>query len=507
MRSLALFLGVHISSLLWYCEALNGDTSKQSFNAFGYWQAFEVITKGDTQGSYRLPGKLDGIGAYLVDSDRIRLLLNHENTPGPGNFLDCEDRVPASVTEVHINKASLQNAIKNMVERGTTGGINFVDSFGLAYDTLIDENGMQGFDFLSFAKFCSGQGYAPNTFAVDDGFVDQLYIYGEEIGANGRLFAIENKTMYQLSGAAGDASGLQEGFAGMPFDSFENAALVRTSETNNIALLLSPDGGSKKLKIYIGQKGKGKDGSTDTSSVLARNGLAFGSWFYLEGSLPVAMDQIVSGSFGMSSDEAITADKLEDVDTNPNDPKQVVLAETKSGVYMLDFALDFTGGTFQQDASSFTITMMAKAGSPIDNPDNVEWTKSNSVFVNSDSCEGGVWEIVGGETTKIASTKDSTESTGILDISDLVNYPPASILLANTQGCSSSLSVLVRTDTLWNPGCYATCDYLFFLPGKLIYFDFFGTCFSLCLWDPFNVWTCSAVPTGSSWFGSLFTRA
>jgi len=490
MRSIVFVLGVHISGLLWYCEALNGDTSKQSFNTFGFWQAFEVITKGDTHGSYRLPGRLDGIGAYLVDSDHIRLLLNHENTPDSGFQLDCEESIPASVTEVLINKSSLQSAIKNMDERDTTGGINFVDSFGLAYDTLIDENGMQAFDFLSFAKFCSGQGYSPNTFAVDDGFVDQLYIYGEEV-PNGRLFAIENKTMYQLSGAAGDASVLQQGFAGMPFDSFENAALVSTSETNHIALMLSPDGGSKKLKIYIGQKGKGKDGSPDTSSLLARNGLAFGSWFYLEGSLPDAVDQIVSGSFGMSSDEAISGDKLEDIDTNPNDPKQVVLAETELGVYTLDFALDFTGGTFQQDASSFTITMIAKEDSPIDNPDNVEWTKANSVFVNSDSCEGGVWEISGGETTKIASTKDSTESTGILDISELVNYPPASVLLANTQGCSSSLSVLVRTDTLRAPGCYATCDVLFFLPGKLIFFEVFGMCFSFCMWDPFNVWTCS----------------
>ena len=55
-----------------------------------------------------------------------------------------------------------------------------------------------------------------------------------------------------------------------------NAALVDTGETAHVAILLSPDGGTRNLTMYVGQKGINASGA-EASDFLSRNGLAFGS--------------------------------------------------------------------------------------------------------------------------------------------------------------------------------------------------------------------------------------
>ena len=122
----------------------------------------------------------------------------------------------------------------------------------------------------------------------------------------------------------------------MPFDPFENAALVDTGETSYIALVLSPDGGSQLLKLYIGVKGTDATGKTNgnlASSFLARNGLAYGSWYYFKGSLPASVGSTNSGTFGTSSSGGLLSSKLEDVDTSPSFPTRVVLGDQDSGVF------------------------------------------------------------------------------------------------------------------------------------------------------------------------------
>jgi len=180
--------------------------------------------------------------------------------------------------------------------------------------------------------FCSSQAYGPNTFGKGEGFRDQIYILGEEYKSSpyGRLFAIDSskRKMHQVSGITGDASGSQGGVGGMPFDSFENVSLIRTYQNNTVALLLSMDGGSGNLKLYIGQKNKNKKGQVDTNDFLARNGLAYGSWFYLRGAIPDQTGQSKDGFFRSDPEGAMKSDKFEDIDFNPQNPKQVVLAGT-----------------------------------------------------------------------------------------------------------------------------------------------------------------------------------
>ncbi len=125
-----------------------------------------------------------------------------------------------------------------------TGGVSFVFSAKQAYGSWSNDGGMTwnfttNASTTSFSKLCSSQSYAPNTFGTGQGFVDYVYITGEEID-NGRLFAldIENRQLYQLSGVTGSAPSPN---GGMPIDAWENpAGAVSRSELRSSMVMASP---------------------------------------------------------------------------------------------------------------------------------------------------------------------------------------------------------------------------------------------------------------------------
>lgn len=447
-------------------HALDGGALR--INTFNAWKAFEVISQGDDPAgdgfAYAMPSTFDGAGAWLVDAATLRVQVNHETGD-------------ASISEVDLDLGNLQVAIANMISSGSTGGVSFVASARQAYGRWSSDGGASfttttSAANTSFQRFCSGQAYAADTFGPDRGFVDPLYITGEEDSAS-RLFALDSvaRDLYQLSGSVGSAPG---GTGGMPFDFYENAALIDTGETAHVALLLSPDGGSSTLKLYIGEKGKDANGNA-SSSFLARNGLAYGSWYYLNASLPSSVGATQAGTFDTTSAGGLSATKLEDVDTSPSDPTRVVLGNQNYGVFSFDFSLAFGGG-FDAAASSFALTKIADSSGgsgSIDSPDNVDWTAATTlggssypdglIFVNEDNSSGEIWRMRpdGTEPIRIGSTSVGAESTGIFDLSAFVGYAPGSILITNNQGSPASMTVLINPDaTLTQPGTCGngTCD-------------------------------------------------
>lgn len=438
-------------------HALDGGTLR--VNPRNGWAAFEVISIGDDPAgdvfSWSMPGAFDGVGAWLPDAATLRLQVNHEISD-------------ATISEVNLSLASFRTAISNMISGGSTGGVTFVSSARQAYDRWSSNGGAtwtntSGTSNTSFSKFCSGQSYSANTFGPGRGFGDEIYITGEEdFNTSGRLIALDlaNRDFYQLSGVSGSASG---GIGGMPFDSWENAALLDTGETDHVALLLSPDGGSQNMKIYIGEKGKDSSGNASTD-FLARNGLAYGSYYYLNDTLP-GSGTSTDGTFDTTAAGALHAAKLEDVDTSPSIPTRVALGVQETGLFTFDFALDFSSGNFNAGGSSFSITKIQNHVNDTDgkfgDADNVDWTEATTlhgvtyanglIFVNEDSgtLNGETWmtEPDGGVPTLIGDTigvSGSTETSGILDISRLLGYWPGSVLLTNNQGNNSSLSVLIN---------------------------------------------------------------
>jgi hypothetical protein len=445
--------------------AINGGTLR--VNPRNSWRAFEVITTGDNPAgdsfSWAMPSAFDGLGAWLPTATTLRVNINHEVTD-------------AAVSEVNLNLASFQTAIRNVITSGTTGGVTFVTSAQQGYDRWSNDGGNSwtpttDVSNTAFTRFCSSQSFLPNTFGTNRGFVDHIYINGEEtFDTTGRVLAIDlvNRDYYRISGVTGSASG---GIGGMPSDSFENAALLDTGETNYVALLLSPDGGSQTMQLYIGLKGKDASGNT-SNSFLARNGLAYGSYYYLNDTFPTSGSS-TDGFFDTTIAGALGAYKTEDVDTNPNHPTQVVLGIQDSasaslpyaGLHTLDFSLNFSGSNFNSAGSSFSVTKIQNQNDNIDglfgDADNVDWTAATTlngvsypnglIFVNEDSGtnNGETWMMTpnGSGLTRIADTSTdttATETSGILDISTLVGYKPGSILLTSNQGTNSSLSVLIN---------------------------------------------------------------
>ena len=479
MRSFILFLSLVLQSLsVIQVYALDGGTLR--VNPRNGWQAFEIISIGENPAndgfSWSMPGTFDGLGAWHSDESTLRVLVNHEISD-------------AAISEVNLDLASFKSAINNTIESGTPNGVTFVQSARQAYDRWSNDGGDTWITTSSpantaFTRFCSGQSYVANTFGSGRGFVDDIYITGEEFGSD-RLFALdlENRDFYRLSGVSGSASG---GLGGMPFDSWENAALLDTGETDHVALLLSPDGGSQQMKIFIGEKGKGVDGNA-SNDFLARNGLAYGSYYYLNDSLP-SSGSSTNGTFDTTSAGSLASSKLEDVDTNPNDPTRMVLGDQDSGLFEFDFSLDFSSGSFNAATSGFSIDKLQNHADNIDNSfgdaDNVDWSLATTVdgehfpdgliFVNEDTGtnNGEIWQVDPNDSENLLKIGDTalvsgaTETSGILDISSLVGYDPGMILLTNNQGFNSSLSVLISPHAIQlagdydNNGIVNTADYV-----------------------------------------------
>lgn len=425
------------------------------------WKGFEVITEGDDPTgdgfAWSMLDDFDGIGARIVSGTTLRLQVNHE-------------RSDATISEVNLDLEAFTTAISNTIATGSTGGGRFVDSARQAYGRWSDDGGATWVNTNDpsntyFFNFCSGQSYAPHTFGENRGFVDPIYMTGEESFTNTafrRLFALDldNRDFYQLSGVAGEASG---GLGGMPFDSWENAALLDTGETGHVALLLSPDGGSSNMQLYVGEKGKGLDGSA-SNDFLARNGLAFGSYYYLNDVLPT-VGSSNDGTFDTTAVGALNASKHEDVDTSPSQPHRAVLGNQNFGLFTFDFDLDFSSGSFDANSSGFSIEKIQNDTSNtlniIGDQDNVDWTAATAlggteyeeglIFVNEDNSNGEIWVNTpnGDGLTLVADTagiSQATETSGILDISELVGYVPGSVLLTSNQGSTSSLSVLINPE-------------------------------------------------------------
>jgi hypothetical protein len=290
---------------------------------------------------------------------------------------------------------------------------------------------------------------------------------GAEIGG-GRMFALDvaSRDYYRLGSATvGVAPGgvAVPGAGGMPADPWENAALLDTGENAHVAILMSPDGGSQAMQIYIGQKGKDSSGNP-SGSFLARNGLAYGNYYYLNDTLPTSGTS-TDGTIDATVAGALSAAKLEDVDTNPNDPTQAAIGIQESGLFSFDFNLSFAGGPFNPGASTFSVTKVLNHTNDTDGQagdfDNVDWTATTTIngtafpsgliFANEDSgtANGETWMTTpaGAAPTLIADTvafAGATETSGILDISALVGYVPGSVLLTSNQGTDSSMTVLIN---------------------------------------------------------------
>jgi hypothetical protein len=176
----------------------------------------------------------------------------------------CDLQNDATVTEIILSKSSFLDAVQTALAapNSITNDTQFLSSMNIAYDSFRTKDGTAVNSFGSTKWFCSGKVHEAHSFGQNRGFVDRLYIFGEEADVSmghGRFFALHEKTLYLISGGGeGDVSAVevQGGMDGLPHDALENMALIDTGEEGHVILMTSPDYGTKALKMYVGRKGE-----------------------------------------------------------------------------------------------------------------------------------------------------------------------------------------------------------------------------------------------------------
>ena len=209
------------------------------------------LNRGDSV--YTAPGIFDGLGAYDNGDGTYTVLANSELGAAAG--------VPYLVDGVALTGARISKFIidKDIDNDASNGYQSAVISGGIAYTSIIDANGdrvtaaaqLNG----GFNRFCSGSFEEANKFGNRRGFVDAIYLTGEEAD-EGLFYALdtETDTMYAL--------------AGLGRGGWETAIQVDTGSRNTVGVILMDDN-TAPIYLWVGEKSDSK-----RADFLERNGLA-----------------------------------------------------------------------------------------------------------------------------------------------------------------------------------------------------------------------------------------
>ena len=465
-----------------------------------HWETTPIFTVGETIDGYQPPGIPDGLGAWQLNDEIVRVLVNHELGASSGYAYTLANGT--TLTGARVSYFDLDRASYGVVAAGP------------AYHTVIDRYGDEvvaaeqinegvsstdGFD-----RFCSSSLFLAGQY----GLADAVYFTGEETG-DGQEFALD----------------VQEGVLyAAPWlgrAAWENLTLVDVGNPRYVGIVVGDDREGAPLYLYVGKKNAVGDGS-----FLDRNGLAFGRLFVWVSASGDASPQDFNGTGSSRAgyflpirhydprqagqdgyDEAGFADtatldamsavvgafafsRPEDVATNPQDGTQVLFASTGRGsaypaddwgtTYLVD--INFDGGSRMDGRPSIpaTLTILydgddAGAGQFSDpdyglrSPDNVAWaydgygylqedrSTSNATFGGVSGEEASVWKLdpATGVLTRIAQIDRSAvpsgqtdpspsdignwESSGVIDVTHLFEVEEgATLLLADVQAHSLS---------------------------------------------------------------------
>jgi hypothetical protein len=400
------------------------------------WLAFELVTQTDNiaaisdpgYGSTATRGNYDGLGTY-VDGNQLSINLNHETAN-------------AAISRVDLSISAARQAIQSKLDAGATPfPASIATGMGYSYDRIYDGAyhavnnpnpaaigipAIVNYGNDWFDRFCSGTSYFPEAFGSGRGFVDAMYLTGEEV-AGGKFYATDQatRTMWEVPS--------------LGLGSWENAAQVDTGNTTHVALVLNSDVGSPfsdYIRLYVGQKGidANADGAID---FLERNGLRGGTTYYFTPDVPPTNDLpdgTVTGKWTLSTAAALVEDKLEDVHTNPLDGAQLVFTDQTDGVYRLDTPLQFSGGAFDAAGTTVTISQIDDDDTPpLGAPDNLVWSRNGKIYVQEDGDGYEIWELDGGG-GYLRIAQAFTEPSGIIDASEELGFEPGSVLLSSIMG-------------------------------------------------------------------------
>lgn len=422
----------------------NGEAMASGENGFTVTPIFTVgETFGDTggalnettKGDYTPVGVLDGLGAYALDDDTVRVFANHELGNGDGYAFALENGL--SLTGARISYFDIDTETKQIVDAGLAINAMYAADGREITDAAQLVEGRAGLD-----RLCSGVLVEAEQFGEGRGLADRIYFAGEETGG---VFSAVSGNEWALDPETGDLWAVPA----MGRGAWENVTEVDTGTTDRVAFILADDTSpfdadgdgedeAAPLFLYVGEKGVDAEGESSTD-FLARNGLAKGTlhvWaadgdarspadFAGAGSEPgtwVALDNArnldaasedgstgydeygyptqrnlwtqaeAAGAFGFS--------RPEDVATNPEDGTEIVLASTgaegafdgaDSAGTLYTVKLDFS----DIDAPKGTATILydgdADETQALRSPDNVDWADDGLIYAQEDRAASGLF--------------------------------------------------------------------------------------------------------------------
>lgn len=414
----------------------------------GYTVSPPLLTVGETiyytdgdlnpasAGDYTPPGLLDGLGAYELDGNTVRVFANHELAHRDGYPYSVNDGQGGTfrMTGARISYFDVDKFSRDIVDAG------------LAYDRVYDANGKVARDttFLpsvreghGFSRFCSAVLVDPNEFAHKGhghgkhygsgrGIEDRIFFTGEEEGA-------KHNPVGGAEWALDVGNGDLWAVPAMGRGAWENIAQIDTGSRSRVAFLLADDsapydfdgdGVKEAAPLYLYQGTKQANGN-----FLERNGLSGGDLyvfvandnsvtspqqFNTAGTLKGKWRKIDNSPSGTPSNDGSTgfdeygyptqktlwlrakAEKAfqfsrpEDLATNPRKGNMAVLASTGR-------ESDFDGAdvygtlyTIETDFKNMKARLHilydgdADPTGTLRSPDNLEWADDGMIYVQED---------------------------------------------------------------------------------------------------------------------------
>lgn len=416
-----------------------------------------------TAGDYTSPGVLDGLGAYALDENTVRVFANHELQSSRGYDYEVRDGqggtfalAGARVSYFDINTETLH-----------------LEDAGLAYDLIYDGNGEIATDntfltegFTGFSRFCSSVLVEAHQFGDGRGLENTIYFTGEEDGGS---FNPVGGAEWALDVATGELWQVPA----MGRGAWENVTEVDTGTTDKVAFILADDSSpfdvdgdgereAAPLFLYVGEK-------DSTGDFLAQNGLRdgklyvwvadngdtlpsqfngadlpirSGSWVEVDNAQNLALAS-ETGSTGYdeygyptqrnlwTQAEALGAfgfSRPEDVAFNPNKGSEVVLASTGVDTYDVDpvsgngadtFGTMYTIDTDFSDFENLTATVKiiydgdADPTRALRSPDNLDWADDGFIYVQEDQAE---FDTLSGDEVLFNEGAVNTNEAGVVKL-------------------------------------------------------------------------------------------
>jgi alkaline phosphatase len=439
-----------------------------------------VFTIGETYGGYTPVGILDGLGAYELNENTVRVIANHELSNEVGYAYTL-----ANGTELTGARVSFFDIDKDS---------RAVVDAGLAYDTIINRAGevvdeASDLEYMGINRLCSAQLIPAHQFGDGIGLEDALFFTGEETDG-GTEFVLNPETQELIA------------VPWMGRAAWENVTELNTGTPDKVALLIGDDREAASLLLYVGTK--------DTNAgagLLERNGLVGGQMYVwatdsgettpeeFKGSFEIRSgkwveidlydaqqagtaldtdgDEDIQDELGYDSQgfatqaqqdalveaaEAFQFSRPEDVSTNPKDGSQAVLASTGRDsrfpsdswgtTYIIDtdFGADGTPETASveaiYDGDDAGAGQFAAPDLGLRSPDNLDWADDGHIYVQEDRSfsefglesgeETSIWKLdpESGQLTRVAQMDrtavplDQTDG----DPTDIGNWESSGIL-------------------------------------------------------------------------------